>query len=144
MDSHLLHVVHFLDSEWNRHHRHLNVSTIQTEIYIVIYDVLLRRSSTIGPIERELDCQQGIDLPKFRIESKLSFVLEIHMKNLDENSLIQNQMKNLILVISVDKKCNYINVVYKNWKMSLKESWQKVLKLMKMRVKVCILLEEIL
>ena len=65
------------------------------------------------------------------------------MKNLDENSLIQNQMKNLILVISVDKKCNYINVVYKNWKMSLKESWQKVLKLMKMKVKVCILLEEI-
>ena len=70
-------------------------------IHIVIYNIILYRSSIIGLIERESDCQQGIDLLKFHIGSKLSFVFELHIKNLDENSLIQNQMKNLILVISV-------------------------------------------
>ena len=45
-------------------------------------------------------------------------------------------MKNLILVLSVDKKCkDSINVVYENCKMSLKESWQNILKLMKEKVK---------
>jgi hypothetical protein len=53
------------------------------------------------------------------------------MKTLDENSLIQNQMKNSILILSVDKKDkDYINVMYKNCKMSFKEPWQKILKLM--------------
>jgi hypothetical protein len=66
MDLHLPHVVHFLDSGWNLHHRHLNVSTIQTEICIIIYDILLHRSSTIGLIERESGCQQGIDLLKYQ------------------------------------------------------------------------------
>ena len=66
------------------------------------------------------------------------------MKNLDENLLIQNQMKNLILVINVDKICKeYINIMYKNYKMSLKEPWQKILKLMKEKVKVSITLKEI-
>jgi|SRR6266496_2483541 len=69
----------------------------------------------IGLIERELDCQQGIDPLKFHMGIKLSFVLELHIRNLTENSLIQNQMKNLILVINVNKKCkDYINVMYRN------------------------------
>jgi hypothetical protein len=75
-------------------------------------------------LRERVSVQQGIDPLKFRIGSKLSFALELHIKNLDENSLTQNQMKNLILVISVDNKGkDYINVVYKNWKMSLKEPW---------------------
>ena len=57
------------------------------------------------------------------------------MKNLDEHSLIQNQTKNLILVPSVGNKGkDYINVVYKNCKMSFKEPWQKILKLMKEKI----------
>jgi hypothetical protein len=40
MDLHLPRAVHFPDSGRNLHHRRLNVSTIQTEIYIVIYNVL--------------------------------------------------------------------------------------------------------
>ena len=73
-------------------------------IHIIIYSIILHHSSTTGLIERESDYQQGIDLLKFHIGSKLSFVFELHIKNLDENSLIQNQIKNLILVINVDKK----------------------------------------
>jgi hypothetical protein len=111
MDLHLPHIVHFPDSGWNLHHQHLNVSTIHTAIHIVICDVVPHRSSTTGLVERESDYQQGIDPPKFHIGTKSSFVLDIHIKNLGENSLIQNRM-NLILVINVDKKCNYIDVVY--------------------------------